>query len=249
MPLSISVLYRPLITVYRKLPAPVRRCAEEVSVLRALRRQVGRFLQKDLSGEDLYDRDYFLDFAATREHDASTIVNTLCRLYSPASVIDVGCGGGQFLQEFASQGVKARGFDGSTASVALCNERGCEAELLDLAGETLPDTPRPDLTMCLEVVEHLPEKAAANCVAILAHVSNTLVLSAAHPGQGGIGHLNEQPPEYWIEKFVPYGFCLDEADTELCRQEWKAAKVATWYWHNTIVLKRAPSTSDCGVTE
>jgi hypothetical protein len=32
------------------------------------------------------------------------------------------------------------------------------------------------------------------------------VFSAAIPGQGGVNHINEQPPKYWVEKFWRRGF-------------------------------------------
>ncbi len=36
--------------------------------------------------------------------------------------------------------------------------------------------------------------------------SNTIFWSAARPGQGGFNHVNEQEPEYWIEKFARHGY-------------------------------------------
>jgi hypothetical protein len=39
-------------------------------------------------------------------------------------------------------------------------------------------------------------------------------MSAAQPGQGGVGHFNEQPPEYWISKMASVGYTLDEALTQ-----------------------------------
>jgi len=58
-----------------------------------------------------------------------------------------------------------------------------------------------DLVICLEVAEHLPKNTAHNSlVSTLARSTGDLLLfSAAQPGQAGTGHINLQPPSYWIE--------------------------------------------------
>jgi hypothetical protein len=38
---------------------------------------------------------------------------------------------------------------------------------------------------------------------------NYVIMSGATPGQGGYHHVNEQPREYWIDKFAEYGFTYD----------------------------------------
>ena len=45
----------------------------------------------------------------------------------------------------------------------------------------------------------------------------TIVFSAAQPGQGGTGHINEQPPEYWAQRFEGRGYDLDRTQTEALR--------------------------------
>ena len=63
-----------------------------------------------------------------------------------------------------------------------------------------------DLLLCLEVAEHLPANKAEHLVKTCASHSNTIFWSAATPGQGGYHHVNEQPHEYWIEKFAAHGY-------------------------------------------
>jgi len=45
------------------------------------------------------------------------------------------------------------------------------------------------------------EKYADTFVNTLCRHADTILFSAAHVGQGGDGHINEQPIDYWIEKF------------------------------------------------
>jgi len=72
-----------------------------------------------------------------------------------------------------------------------------------------------DLSLCIEVAEHLPPDRADYLVRLLATCSDTVFFSAAHPGQGGTLHLNEQPPEYWLERFRSYGFDLHPDNARL----------------------------------
>jgi hypothetical protein len=83
----------------------------------------------------------------------------------------------------------------------------------DLTAPEPWDGERYDLAVSLEVAEHLPpalgDELVATCVKSAPHV----LFSAAPPGQGGQGHVNEQPKAYWIERFARHGYRLDEAQT------------------------------------
>ena len=99
----------------------------------------------------------------------------------------------------------------------------------------LPVTGRFDLAMCLEVVEHLPPDAGDAVVASLCALADTVLFSAAVPGQGGTGHLNEQWPEHWCERFLRHGFihvdCVRPA-------VWTDERVSWWYRQNTLLFLR-----------
>jgi hypothetical protein len=42
-------------------------------------------------------------------------------------------------------------------------------------------------------------------VVFLSNIAPIVVFSAAQPGQGGLGHVNEQPTDYWIDLFEKEG--------------------------------------------
>ncbi|HJK93017.1 MAG TPA: class I SAM-dependent methyltransferase [Polyangiaceae bacterium LLY-WYZ-15_(1-7)] len=81
------------------------------------------------------------------------------------TVLDVGCGGAEFLDLAAEMGLTARGFDLSEASAEKCRERGLAAD----AGDFLEYDFRTqfDVITSWDVLEHLPaplafvERAAA----------------------------------------------------------------------------------------
>ena len=60
--------------------------------------------------------------------------------------------------------------------------------------------------------------------------------SAAQPGQGGTGHINEQTTEYWMESFVAFAFVFDPVKTDTLRNGFAANGAAPWFERNTIAL-------------
>ncbi len=126
----------------------------------------------------------------------------------PASVLDVGCGTGVSMAYFAGKGVEVKGLEGSEVAIreSRMKERIQQHNLLEPID--LPE--RFELSWCYEVAEHIPPEGAANLIQILTTHGERVVFSAAPPGQGGHGHVNEQPPEYWIAHFEKAGFALDD---------------------------------------
>jgi O-antigen chain-terminating methyltransferase len=76
------------------------------------------------------------------------------------SVLDIGCGRGEFLEMMQSSGIPAKGIDLSEESVATCRHKTLDAEVADLF-EYLENLPEASLDgiFCSQVVEHLaPER-------------------------------------------------------------------------------------------
>jgi SAM-dependent methyltransferase len=135
---------------------------------------------------------------------AEVIVPILIDWYNPKSVLDLGCNSGQWLKWFKKFGVYAVGIDGDNMIPELVIPRHSfiVADLtkeIDLKGKF-------DLVLCLEVAEHLEEQYADTLVDTSIRHSDTIFWSSATPNQGGWNHYNEQPLEYWIEKFKARGY-------------------------------------------
>ena len=131
----------------------------------------------------------------------------------------------------------AVGLESSPDGVAAARRRNVDVRICDLA-KPFALEPRFDVAICLEVAEHLPASVADQFVDCLASGPNTLVFSAATPGQGGENHVNEQPHEYWIEKLRARGFVMDAEMTAAVRAEWTSRGVASWYCNNVIFFRR-----------
>jgi len=90
-----------------------------------------------------------------------------------------------------------------------------------------------DLVVSLEVAEHLPASAAEDFVASLVRHGSLVLFSAAIPGQGGTGHLNEQWQIYWVEAFARHGY---RAYDVVRPAIWNIQEIASCYRQNTLVF-------------
>jgi SAM-dependent methyltransferase len=90
-----------------------------------------------------------------------------------------------------------------------------------------------DLVISSEVAEHLPLEVAEEFIDTLICHSDFVLFSAAAPGQGGTYHINEQPQQFWVEKFVTKGYL----PIDLLRDSiWVAKGVDWWYKQNMILF-------------
>lgn len=120
-----------------------------------------------------------------------------------ASVLDIGCAKGTWLNVWSELGVgEIQGVDGEYVErdqLVIPPERFHAwnlAQPLDLARQF-------DLVQSLEVAEHIGAEHAGIFVENLVRHSRGIVLfSAAPPGQGGEFHVNEQHCDYWREQFA-----------------------------------------------
>lgn len=142
----------------------------------------------------------------------SRVLNVVLAEFQPRTMLDVGCGTGQTLRYCVERGVDVTGVEGSVLAIERATIPS-RIQLVDLR-RPLDLGRRFDVAWSFEVAEHLPPQAADTFVDTLARHSDRIALSAARPGQWGVGHFNCQPPEYWIQKFTARGFRYDVAMTQ-----------------------------------
>lgn len=184
-----------------------------------------------------YDREFFDIVSQTGTASAREVVPYVTGWLRPRTVLDVGCGEGAWAAEFAAAGCHATGVDGryvDRSRLLIPAEDFLAHDLaLPLAG--VLGGRRFDLAVCLEVAEHLPAERADTLVEDLVAASDRVLFSAAVPGQGGFGHVNEQPHEYWTERFEDRGYAWS---TVLRRRFATSPAVASWYRDNLLLLAR-----------
>jgi hypothetical protein len=122
----------------------------------------------------------------------------------PPTVMDFGCGRGTWSKCFRDLGSTVGGI-----------------ELFEIAKDYIPDSVHKivhdlrqpldcgrgyDLTICLEVAEHMTEQhAGVLCHTLSVHTTQNLLFSAAQPGQEGTGHINLKPLTYWQRQLARMG--------------------------------------------
>ncbi|MBI4779469.1 methyltransferase domain-containing protein [Candidatus Falkowbacteria bacterium] len=186
----------------------------------------------------IYDQKFFNSALKLENSSAKEFTAILIKHFWPKSVIDIGCGIGVYLAEFKANNIKIIGFDGSPAAI-IGSLAGDKIKLHDLC-RPLKLSSKFDLCLCLEVAEHLEKNCAQTLISTLTGLSSTIICTAATPGQGplSIGHINEQPPEYWQKLFGQKNFKLDKELTKKIKREMKKKKIIWWLTKNLMIFKK-----------
>jgi SAM-dependent methyltransferase len=175
---------------------------------------------------------------------ARVILPLVFALDRPRAVIDVGCAIGNWAATCRELGVEeVVGVDGDYVdrdALLIPHDRFLAHDLT----RPLSLDRRFDLAISVEVAEHLPEGRAAGFVSDLCGLAPMVLFSAAIPFQGGLDHLNEQWPAYWVDRFAKHGY----TPVDCVRDEvWDNPKVASWYAQNTL-LYVAPEAQNPAIT-
>lgn len=184
-----------------------------------------------------YSSSFFAYIDAGARASARAVIAALQNALtaSPASVLDLGCGRGVWLEQWLQAGATdILGVDGSYLDpdqLAIARDQFRSEDLsapLDLGA-------RFDLAQSFEVAEHLPRSSSASFVASLAAHSDLVAFSAATPGQGGEHHVNERPLAFWRDRFAEHGFrCFDCIRPAVAG----SAEVEPWYRYNSLLYAR-----------
>lgn len=167
---------------------------------------------------------------------AEVILPSLFHMLQTKSVIDVGCGIGNWLSVSKKLGIpKLLGVDGPHAKskflLDTSNFFSCDFEI-ELSKLNQIDE-KFDLAICLEVVEHLTDNTGRKLIDFLTNISTIVLFSAAIPFQTGENHINEQEPSYWQELFSKKGYVFFDMFRD---NYWNDQDVKWWYKQNMFLV-------------
>lgn len=179
-----------------------------------------------------YNSKFYRELEQTRD-SAREILSIVLDVLKPASMVDVGCGTGQWLAVAIEMGLSdVLGVDGEWAlksELAIPREKFLVRNLQ----KPLELGRRFDLAISLEVGEHLLLENARIFVQGLCQAAETVLFSAAIPGQGGRHHVNEQWPAYWAKLFEESGYhCYDVIRPKV----WNNPRVLWYYAQNCLLF-------------
>ena len=180
-----------------------------------------------------YSPHFFQERATGAERSAANILPLVWRYITPKSVVDLGCGIGNWLNVCRGMGVeRILGFDGDYVDISALQIPADRFIPADLA-KPVQCEEHFDMAICLEVAEHLPETSAPTLVESLVRLADVILFSAAIPGQTGTNHINEQWPEFWAELFGRHGY---SAVDSLRDAVWEDETVEPWYAQNAMLF-------------
>jgi 2-polyprenyl-3-methyl-5-hydroxy-6-metoxy-1,4-benzoquinol methylase len=163
---------------------------------------------------------------------ADRLARWIDHVLKPNMIVDIGCGPGMFVQAFRERGLTAWGCDIDDYVVGKPH----------LSQVSMFDLHQPaDLVTCIEVAEHintgLSDEIAKSMWRNVTSGGN-LIWSAAHPGQGGVGHINCQTKEYWQEKLEAQGFVRDYETEDFMLEYIRGGYHMGWFRMNAMFFRK-----------
>jgi len=192
-----------------------------------------------MAGHFTYNEKFYKSQSEGSFKSAKIIVDFFTKhIFSPQSVLDVGCGVGTWLKAWREAGVeKIQGIDGNQMPESLLYISRDEILERDLDEIRKDDSEKYALAMSLEVAEHLQQKNSSNFVKFLTSSADIVLFSSAIPHQVGTNHINLQPLSFWVSLFAEERFeCFDILRPWLIANADGTADVEPWYLQNMLVF-------------
>lgn len=191
----------------------------------------------------IYDAAFFKEWGprnAAYVRSAEIIAEEIDRQFHPRRLADIGCGCGVYSHLFASRGVEVLSIDGVIPPPDLSFPVRIHRQDLTERFENVWGA--FDLVLCLEVAEHIPEPLCGAFLDNLTRFSDTLLVSAARPQQGGLHHVNEQPKRYWVSKLAERGYAYSRPRTGRLESTFRALRPpCMWMGSQISVYERMPA--------
>jgi len=185
-----------------------------------------------------YNPLVFLYFHECAVADAPAVARTFEEVFPEAGrFVDAGAGSGAYAAELKRRGHTVVAYEYTRLGRLIARLQGVHARPFDLT-QTLVDTSAEyDLAYSFEVAEHLSPELGDRLVAFLATSAPIVVFTAAPPGQGGSGHINEQERPYWVERFRNHGMVERQDLQDRVAAGFRDAR-SSWLAANVMVFTR-----------
>ncbi|MGV8831224.1 MAG: class I SAM-dependent methyltransferase [Devosia sp.] len=191
----------------------------------------------------LYPADFYQNRRVHTAHAAQGLLAALPADLPRASIADIGCGTGTWLAAaLASGSTTALGLEGDWVTASMLDDPRIALTQHDL--EKPFTAPRVDLAISLEVAEHLSPARALGFVADLVALAPAVLFSAAIPGQGGVGHTNEQWQSWWAAHFASHGYTAHDVIRPAI---WADDAIPAWYRQNAVLYLDAATRTRLGL--
>jgi hypothetical protein len=193
-------------------------------------------IKRERTHSSQYDANFYVEQSSDSFESAKSVLPIVFNLIgTPSSIIDVGAGIGAWSSVSKELGVsEVVCLEGNWIENVETLVPRNNYKILDL-NQPFSDSTDYELVICIEVAEHLDKERARGFISDITKLSNTILFSAAVPGQGGTDHRNEAKLSYWSELFKENGFYLyDKIRPEI----WNLETIAPWYRQNLVIFSK-----------
>jgi len=179
----------------------------------------------------IHKNGFWLDMSSDGHYFDKSLNIEIVRLLKEEkinSVVDLGCGTGDYAKEFKKEEFSCDCYDGNPNTEKLTNGLCSEINL----AEDVDLNKKYDCVVSLEVGEHIPKEFESTFINnLIKHSNRLIVLSWAVVGQGGRGHVNERNNDYIEKVFVEKGWKRSKEKENCLRM-----KSSLIYFRNTIMV-------------
>jgi SAM-dependent methyltransferase len=183
------------------------------------------------------DKKYFTELTIEETPFANNLGAAIIDIFAPKSVVDVGCATGLYLKPLIENNIAVLGIDSSGVAVenaVIPLKYLVRVNILDLSLKLQRNM--YDLCICLEVLEHIEAQYSLKVIKNLVQLSDTIIFSAAQPMQGGEGHVNCRPRNYWESLFVSLNFYRDIEKEILLKERILKGVYMGWFINNFMIF-------------
>jgi hypothetical protein len=182
-----------------------------------------------LKSTEISDRGFWLTETDKGHCFDIQLAEQLNILFRGYTVLDLGCGHGQYSKGFIQNNIPTSCFDGNPNTPVITEGLCATADL------TLPQNfTISDWVLCLEVGEHIPEQYEDMFIKnLVSHAKKGIVLSWGVPNQPGDGHVNCRSNEYVISLLQKHGYSFDAALSSKLRYT-----AELWWFKDTVMVFR-----------
>ncbi len=165
----------------------------------------------------------------------------ICKTFDIKSVIDFGCGVANGLYGASQLNIPIKGMEITLInSIEFINptiRKYITDE--DITSNTFDNSKKYDCAWSFEVAEHIKSYDSTQFIKNITSVAERLIVfTAAPPGQGGVGHINCQPPEFWENLFKKFGFINNQNYTLKLLSESSNLRLPWYIVRNLIVFTK-----------
>ena len=195
--------------------------------------------------EDRYDLDEAYtesffgwgDNAAQQKVLAEYFVPKIIEKFNPKYVFDIGCGTGQWLDEYRKYNVLTKGVEGGgNAFIEMSEETQEVVVKWDLRDKIEEEDYDVDFVQSFEVAEHIEEEYANVFIHnLIKDDPDIVLLTAAPPDQHGFQHVNCKEREYWMKKMKDKDYLFNQ-DLLNDIKDWGTPDDCPFWWHSNLMV-------------